>query len=157
MANLAVGRNLGAGTASEAARQYAALPYRRLGELSILLVTSRETGRWVLPKGWPMKGKKPQTAAAREALEEAGVIGQIVKRPVGAYSYAKRLAGGGLIDCVVDVFPLEVQRQLKHWPEQLERVTRWFTPLEAANAVREPELAQLITGFAATFVADAAA
>ncbi len=140
-------------TPAAAARQYAALPYRQTSELSILLVTSRETGRWVLPKGWPMKGKKPQTAAAREALEEAGVIGQVAKRPVGAYPYAKRLVGGGQVDCVVDVFPLEVQQQLKHWPEQHERVTRWFTPLEAANAVHEPELAQLIAVFAATFLA----
>jgi 8-oxo-dGTP pyrophosphatase MutT (NUDIX family) len=104
-----------------------------------------------------MKGKKPQTAAAREALEEAGVIGQIAKRPVGAYPYAKRLVDGGTVDCIVDVFPLEVHRQLKHWPEQHERVTQWFTPLEAASAVHEPELAQLIVAFAARFVtADAA-
>jgi 8-oxo-dGTP pyrophosphatase MutT (NUDIX family) len=153
MTKLATRQPLSAPTAPSVARQYAALPYRQSGELNILLVTSRETGRWVLPKGWPMKGKKPQTAAAREALEEAGVIGQIAKRPVGAYPYAKRLAGGGSVDCVVDVFPLEVQRQLKRWPEQNERVTQWFTPLEAARAVHEPELAQLIAVFAATFVA----
>jgi len=104
-----------------------------------------------------MKGKKPQTAAAREALEEAGVIGQISKRPLGAYSYAKRLIGGGVVDCVVDVFPLEVHRQLKHWPEQHERVTQWFTPFEAASAVHEAELAQLIAAFSERFVAADAA
>jgi 8-oxo-dGTP pyrophosphatase MutT (NUDIX family) len=157
MTKLATRQALSAPTAPAAARQYAALPYRQAGELSILLVTSRETGRWVLPKGWPMKGKKPQAAAAREALEEAGVTGQIAKRPVGAYPYAKRLVGGGLVDCVVEVFPLEVQKQLKRWPEQHERITQWFTPLEAANAVHEPELADLIAVFAATFAAADAA
>ncbi len=104
-----------------------------------------------------MKGKKPQAAAAREALEEAGVIGHIAKQPMGAYPYAKRLASGDLVNCIVDVFPLEVERQLKRWPEQHERVTQWFTAREAADAVNEPELAQLIAVFAQTFVAADAA
>jgi 8-oxo-dGTP pyrophosphatase MutT (NUDIX family) len=153
MTKLAARHDFSAPTAPAVARQYAALPYIRSGDLSILLVTSRETGRWVLPKGWPMKGKKPQAAAAREALEEAGVIGQIAKQPVGAYPYAKRLPTGDLIDCIVEVFPLQVTRQLKRWPEQHERLTQWFGPLDAANAVHERELAQLIAAFAATFVA----
>jgi 8-oxo-dGTP pyrophosphatase MutT (NUDIX family) len=157
MTKLAARQALRAPAAPAAVRQYAALPYRHAGDLRILLVTSRETGRWVLPKGWPMKGKKPQAAAAREALEEAGVTGQIGKRPVGAYPYSKRLAGGEFVDCIVEVFPLEVERQLKRWPEQGERVTQWFTPLEAAEAVNEPELARLIAVFAAKFVAADAA
>jgi len=157
MAKLATRRHLGAQTAPESARQYGALPYRRLDDLGILLVTSRETGRWVLPKGWPMKGKKPQAAAAREALEEAGVVGQIAKRPLGSYPYVKRLADGALVDCVVEVYPLEVQRQLKRWPERRERLTQWFTPLEAARLVHEPELARLIQAFADSFLAADAA
>ena len=75
--------------------QYAALPYRRKGKSApeVLLVTSRETGRWIIPKGWPLKGKAPHKAAAREAREEAGVVGKINRRSVGSFSYEKRLKG----------------------------------------------------------------
>ena len=124
--------------------QYAALPYRRADELEILLVTSRETRRWVIPKGWPMKGRKPHAAAAQEALEEAGVLGRIEKQPMGFYQYYKRLAGGLERRCVVQVFPLEVERQLERWPEQHERESRWFSADLAAAAVDEAELSDLI-------------
>lgn len=138
--------------------QYAALPFRRRKPskaasgrkdgLQILLVTSRDTGRWVIPKGWPMKGKRPHAAAAREALEEAGVTGKIGKLPLGAYRYQKRLKNGAALTCLVDVFPLQVQRQRKDWPERRQRTAHWFTPLDAAKAVDEPELAALIEAFA---------
>ena len=129
-------------------QQYAALPYRWVdGALEILLLTSRETHRWVIPKGWPMAGKKPHAAAAQEALEEAGVIGKIAKTPVGAYTYVKRLKNGAGLVCKVDVFPLAVARQLKRWPEQAQRTAHWFTPHEAAEAVNEPELDDLIEAF----------
>src|SRR3954470_23354950 len=76
--------------------QYAALPYRRRadGAMEILLVTSRETKRWVIPKGWPIKGRRPHVAAAREALEEAGLVGRVDKEPIGTYRYNKRLKNG---------------------------------------------------------------
>ncbi len=74
--------------------QYAALPYRVRDGLELLLITSRETGRWVIPKGWPMKGKTAHAAAAREALEEAGLKGKIGKQSLGDYSYGKRLSNG---------------------------------------------------------------
>lgn len=128
--------------------QYAALPYRRSGGLKVLLLTSRDTGRWVLPKGWPMKGKKPRSAAKREALEEAGVVGRVSKRSIGAFHYPKRLASGELVTCEVHVFPLAVDRQRKRWPEQRQRTQRWFAPEEAARAVQEPELAALLESFA---------
>ena len=128
--------------------QYAALPYRP-GEdgLEILLVTSRETQRWVIPKGWPMKGRKPHAAAAREALEEAGVTGKVSRTPLGAYHYVKRLANGAPLACTVDVYPLEVDRQRKHWREQGQRTGHWFSVEAAAQAVDEPELQDLIARF----------
>ncbi len=127
--------------------QFAALPFRRDEDLRILLITSRETGRWVIPKGWPMKGRKPYAAAAQEALEEAGVEGQVAKQPIGFYRYDKRLPGGGDRRCTVQVYPLEVARQREHWPEQHQRTARWFTLDEAAEAVLEPELQDLIYVF----------
>jgi len=131
--------------------QYAALPYRLRDGLELLLISSRETGRWVLPKGWPMKGKKAHAAAAREALEEAGVKGKIGKSAVGTYSYGKRLANGAVVDCTVEVYPLAVERQLERWPEMNQRTCRWFSPSEAAGEVAEPELGALIKVFAAAF------
>jgi 8-oxo-dGTP pyrophosphatase MutT (NUDIX family) len=131
---------------TEARRQIGALPFRRLrgGEYQVLLVTSRESRRWVIPKGWPMKGRKPHEAAEREAYEEAGLVGQIGKRPLGFYLYEKRLKNRDSVLCQVKVFPLEVRKQLNRWPEQHERELRWFSPSDAADAVSEPGLAAII-------------
>ena len=130
-------------------RQFAALPWRH-GEdgLEILLITSRETRRWVIPKGWPMKDKQPHQAAAQEAFEEAGVEGDITIQPLGAFRYFKRLKNDRMQLCVVDVFPLEVGEMLDLWPEQHQRQRDWKTPAEAAAAVDEPELTALIQAFA---------
>jgi 8-oxo-dGTP pyrophosphatase MutT (NUDIX family) len=114
----------------------------------VLLVTSRDTGRWVIPKGWPMKGKSPHEAAAREAMEEAGVKGRIAEAAIGAYQYAKRLSNGAALDCIVHVYPLAVERQLTRWPEKAERIGHWFSLKDAARAVHEPTLAALIERFA---------
>jgi 8-oxo-dGTP pyrophosphatase MutT (NUDIX family) len=127
--------------------QYAALPFRRSDGLQVLLLTSRDTGRWVLPKGWPMSGKDPAAAAKREALEEAGVVGRIANRPIGTFHYPKRLADGAIVTCEVHVYPLEVERQRTRWREQRQRAQRWFTPQEAAQAVQEAELAALLQAF----------
>lgn len=129
-------------------RQYAALPFRYFDHLEILLISSRETHRWVIPKGWPMKGRKPYAAAAREALEEAGVVGRIAKHAVGSYHYVKRLKNGAPLLCTVDVFPMMVSRQRDRWREQDQRTLRWFPAEEAAVAVEEPELQTLIDDFA---------
>jgi len=125
--------------------QYAALPYRRdkAGALEVFLVTSRETKRWVIPKGWPIRGLKPHDSAAREAYEEAGLEGDARKRSIGRYMYDKRVDQGH-VACEVDVFPLAVKRQRKRWPEKGQREGRWFDLSEAAEAVQEPELAALI-------------
>ena len=103
-----------------------------------------------------MKNKKPHAAAAREALEEAGVTGRVMKRPIGTYSYIKRLKNGAPLQCSVDVFPLKVEQQRDRWPEQQQRTARWFTAAEAAEQVEEPELQALITAFSHWVVVEAA-
>jgi 8-oxo-dGTP pyrophosphatase MutT (NUDIX family) len=126
--------------------QYAALPYRRRSGLSleVLLVTSRETRRWVIPKGWPVEKLAPHESAALEAMEEAGLLGGISKRPIGCYGYRKRLSTGSIVSCQVTVFALEVKKQLPSWPEKNQRRTRWFKADVAAKAVKEPELRAIL-------------
>ena len=132
--------------------QYAALPFRRgaHSRTQVMLVTSRETGRWIIPKGWPKKRKAPYASAAREALEEAGVTGQVGRDPIGSYSYKKRLKSGAVVACEVQVFPLEVKNQQKTWPEKGERELRWLSPTNAARAVQEPVLREIIRAFPRT-------
>src|SRR5215472_4636182 len=94
--------------------QFAALPFRIAadGRLRVMLITSRETHRWVIPKGWPMHGRKPRDVAAREAFEEAGVVGRVIgKKPVGRYHYSKQLPSHDSVLCEVQVFLLLVERQ----------------------------------------------
>ena len=134
-------------SAQEPGRQFAALPYRDRHGLEILLLTSRETRRWVIPKGWPMKGLPPHSAAACEAVEEAGVFGRVSKKPIGKFDYIKRLTNGAPLHCTVEVFPLKVAKQLTHWPEQKERTVHWFAPQEASELVDEPDLRALILAF----------
>lgn len=134
-------------------RQYAALPVRLTadGTPEILLVTSRETQRWIIPKGWPMRKRSPSQAAAREAYEEAGLEGEIeTERPIGSYRYEKRLRNGSIARIEVSIFLLHVARQLPVWPEQAERQTRWLGPAEAADNVAEPELASILRGVQAS-------
>ncbi|MDP1736054.1 MAG: NUDIX hydrolase [Caulobacter sp.] len=130
-------------------RQYAALPWREGKDgLEILLITSRETRRWVIPKGWPMITLAAHDAAAQEAFEEAGVRGTISETPIGAFRYRKRLKTGKAQLCRVDVFPLAVATELKSWPERRQRQRRWIPALEAARMVEEPGLRRLIEAFA---------
>lgn len=142
-------------TARSETRQVAALPWRlEDGERRILMITSRETRRWVIPKGGRMVGKSDPEAAAQEALEEAGVKGEIEDHPIGAFRYAKTLKSGDSRPYVVSVYPLQVLIQLGAWPEAHQRERRWMTPVDAADAVHEPDLAELIRDFAATPLAD---
>lgn len=107
------------------------------------MITSRDSGRWIIPKGWPMKGRKDHAAAAQEAFEEAGVSGKIHKRPFGAYTYDKRIGdGGGRVR--VMVYLLEVGEEKRAWPEKDQRRREWMNPLEAAALVAEPGLADIL-------------
>jgi 8-oxo-dGTP pyrophosphatase MutT (NUDIX family) len=118
--------------------------------LQILLVTSRGVGRWVIPKGWPVRGKSPSASAAVEAREEAGAIGDVGKKPLGAYDYVKIMADGAGQDCVVTVFPLRVTARKSKWREQDQREWSWFDWRNAAELVDEPGLAAIIRKFGAT-------
>ncbi len=131
-----------------ASQQYAALPWRQAPGFEILLITSRETRRWVIPKGWPMPGHSAAESAAQEAYEEAGVRGEMSAQAIGHYGYRKRLRGGAKKRFRVDVFAMEVTEVLDQWPEAHERARQWLSPAEAAIRVDEPELAVLIRAFA---------
>jgi 8-oxo-dGTP pyrophosphatase MutT (NUDIX family) len=126
-------------------RQCAALPLAESGGATlVMLVTSRETRRWVLPKGWAEKRLALHEAAAKEAFEEGGIVGATAAEAVGSYRYRKRLPGGRSAPCRVSVFPLRVERLLDDWPERRERERRWFTLVDAAAAVEEADLAALL-------------
>jgi 8-oxo-dGTP pyrophosphatase MutT (NUDIX family) len=125
--------------------QYAALPYRSSStQTEVMLVTSRETRRWIIPKGWPQKGKAPHRSAAREAFEEAGVVGTVGRRPIGSFAYRKRVKSGRVVACEVQVFPLKVKRQRKQLPERRQREVKWLSAKEAAKTVRDPKLRAII-------------
>lgn len=112
--------------------------------LSVLLLTSRDTGRWVIPKGWLSSKLTPKKCAAKEAFEEAGLQGEIIGKALGHYSYSKRLAGFKRINCEVRVFPLHVTCQHLVWRERDERQLMWVSPERAASMVQEKELGALI-------------
>ena len=127
-------------------RQYGVIPFRRGpdGSVEVLLITSRETRRWVVPRGNPILGLSPHEAAAQEAYEEAGVRGDVEPQLLGTYHYDKRRASGAVDEALVELFPLLVHEALDEWPERHERERRWFAPKEAAASVAEEELAVLI-------------
>lgn len=129
-------------------RQVAALPFRENseGSLEVMLVTSRETLRFVIPKGWPMKGLPDWKAAAMEAKQEAGLIGNVGKKPIGTYRYWKRLERM-FVPVTVSVFGLQVQLEKKRWREMAQRQRRWLTVTDAATLIDEPELSALIADF----------
>ncbi|MBN9053725.1 NUDIX hydrolase (plasmid) [Shinella sp. PSBB067] len=131
-------------------QQYAALCFRPAADgpgIEILVVTSRDSGRWIIPKGWPMKGRKPFEAAVIEAFQEAGVRGKVRKKPVGHYTYLKMLDDGEVVPCVVDVFQIETTEIAGRFKEKGERVLAWVSPDEAARRVREIELKSLLVEF----------
>ena len=133
-------------------RQYGAIAWRRSrsGELKILLVTSRERGRWIVPKGWPIKGETPAKVAALEAFEEGGVFGDVRSEPMGAYDYLKILRDGSTALCRVVLFGIEVRGTLANWPEQSQRKRSWFTVSEAGRTVSDCQLAQVLKSLEAS-------
>lgn len=133
---------------SGARMQYGALCWRMLDAgIEVLLITSRDTGRWIIPKGWPMPGLAPESSAAQEAWEEAGVEGAVNPLCVGRYGYQKCLSDTAQVPCAVAVYGLRVTRLADKFPEAKERVRQWFALEEAASLVAEPDLARLISGF----------
>lgn len=132
------------------ARQIAALPLQwdKKDRLRVLMVTSRESRRWVMPKGWRMEGHKPWAAAEIEALEEAGAVGSIGSEAIGQYWYDKKLDDGSRVRTRVTVYPMIVEKLKKRWKERNERKRRWFSPKTAAKKVDEPDLAELLKSLA---------
>lgn len=128
------------------AQQVAALPWRRCagGEIEILLITSRTSRRWLIPKGWPIAGKSAAEAALQEAFEEAGVRGEANVVPFGSYRYEKLLKDGTLLPCQVTVYAMDVRQELDDWPELEERERRWLSLAEAAGMIHEPHLQRLL-------------
>lgn len=126
--------------------QYGVIPWRRGagGQAEILLITSRETRRWVVPRGNPIAGLRDYEAAAQEAFEEAGIRGGVEETPLGTYRYDKRRRDGSLVPAEVRLFRMLVTEEAAQWPERSERERRWFSPAEAAAAVAEAGLADLI-------------
>jgi 8-oxo-dGTP pyrophosphatase MutT (NUDIX family) len=135
-------------TGMAARNQMGALCWRMRGTRpEILLITSRDTGRWVIPKGWPMSDMSSADAAAREAWEEAGVEGS-AGAALGFFAYRKGLPDRAAVPCVVEVFALRVDRLADRYPEKGQRRRKWFSPEKAAKKVEEPGLRALILGFA---------
>lgn len=126
--------------------QVAALPIRLHDEgfVEVLLVTSRETRRWIIPKGWPAPGLEPHEAATKEAMEEAGVVGEADPDPLGHFVYDKRLNSGLVLPCRVAVHVLRVRSHLDHWPERGQRSLLWLASREAAKRVCNLSLQRLI-------------
>ncbi|KUJ80473.1 hypothetical protein AVO45_05330 [Ruegeria marisrubri] len=129
-------------------QQFGALCYRiDNGKLQILLVTSRDTGRWIIPKGWPEGDLDPASSASREAWEEAGVVGVCKPKNLGRFSYLKRRPSKGNIVCLVEVFPLRVRKLASDYPEAGQRRRKWFSRKKAAQRVSDPGLAGILREF----------
>jgi 8-oxo-dGTP pyrophosphatase MutT (NUDIX family) len=126
--------------------QTGALPWRltKSSKPEVLLVTGRRSGRWMIPKGWPMIGKSLAAAAEREAFEEAGISGSIDSRPLGSFHSVKRNVFGDM-DIEILVHPMSVEAELPDWPERGQRLRKWFPLNEAVEQVESEELRDLIT------------
>ena len=123
--------------------QFAALPYRiRKKTVEYLLVTSRDTGRWIIPKGWPLSGGDVAETVMTEAWEEAGIYGQLHGEPAGEYSYEKKMENHS-VRCRVVFYPVLVTKLAKDFPERNERQREWLSSGEAAKRIQEPDLREL--------------
>jgi 8-oxo-dGTP pyrophosphatase MutT (NUDIX family) len=135
-------------------RQIAALPVRLSadGSMDVYLVTSRGSGRWIIPKGNPIRGLKPWEAAAHEAREEAGLVGQIMQRSIGSFEF-QRLRSVVSETCLIDVYPMHVERQLHDFEEKQQRTVRLCGLDTAMAIVCSRQLAELIQRYAAALAA----
>jgi 8-oxo-dGTP pyrophosphatase MutT (NUDIX family) len=126
--------------------QSGALPlrFKSRKKAEVLLVTGRRSGRWMIPKGWPMPGKSLADSAAQEAFEEAGIKGKVDPKPIGIFRHVKQHLLFGEIEVDIHVHVLKVERELKDWPERGERARKWFPFDEAAAQVDSDQLRKLI-------------
>lgn len=142
---------IGGATKTESRIQFGALCFRtsktKKAGIEVLLVSSRDTGRWIIPKGWPVDRETPAAAAAMEAWEEAGVRGRAFETCVGHYSYHKWIDEELSLPVIVAVFPVEVLRIDDDFPEAGQRKRKWLSPKKAARRVSEPELRHLLSRF----------
>jgi 8-oxo-dGTP pyrophosphatase MutT (NUDIX family) len=129
--------------------QFGVIAWRRAGAdgVEVLLITSRETRRWVPPRGNAIPGLRPYESAAQEAFEEAGVRGGVQPDAIGTYRYGKRAKDGRVTPALVHLYPMLVTEEADAWPERQQRERRWFAPEAAAAAVDEADLADLIRDF----------
>lgn len=128
--------------------QFSALCFRiKRDKPEVLLISSRGTGRWIVPKGWPNPGLTPAASAAQEAWEEAGVVGEAIDQCLGIYSYNKEMDEGDDLPCLALVYPIRVDSLARKYPEMGQRRRRWYAPRKAANKVDEPELSRILHDF----------
>lgn len=129
--------------------QIAALPVRLSadGTVDVYLVTSRGSGRWIIPKGNPIRGLAPQDVAAREAREEAGLVGPVLSRRLGSFDF-QRVRGVVGETCLIDVYPMHVEKQLKDYPEKRDRTVRLCNLDTALAIVSSRLLAEIIETYA---------
>ena len=128
--------------------QFAALCYRITRDKpEVLLITSRTSRRWIVPKGWPMDGKTPCQCALQEAWEEAGVRGRTRDLCLGLFSYHKAIGPEQGVPCGAMVYPVKVKGLAADFPERGQRRRKWFRPRKAAERVEEPELAEILRRF----------
>ncbi len=129
----------------EILRQAGAIPFRHdPSGFRVLLITSRDTGRWIIPKGGIERGLTAAQSAEREAYEEAGVEGTLDHIPLGFFTYNKRLRSGASKPAIVEVYAMRVEKQLKKWPERSQRRLEWMPVLKAMALVQEPGMVQLL-------------
>jgi 8-oxo-dGTP pyrophosphatase MutT (NUDIX family) len=135
---------------TRACHQVAALPWRREvdGSLSVMLITSRTNGKWMLPKGWPMDGRSDAQAARREALEEAGIDGVVADDPVGVYHFTKLFNDGTSKPGEACIYALAVTRERKEWKEKGQRQRQWMPVAQAAQLAFEPDLSRFLNELA---------
>ena len=119
--------------------------------LKILLITSRRSKRWIIPKGWKIDKMSSRKSVALEAWEESGVQGKVLERPAGTYYYRKRSNGDHFLTCAVKVYALRVEATKKKFPERGQRKLKWVDSVKAVDIVSEPELKALIKKFSQSF------
>jgi 8-oxo-dGTP pyrophosphatase MutT (NUDIX family) len=137
-----------AGSELALVRQVSALPFRRgqNGGVQILLITSRGSGRWIIAKDWRDTRLTAHESAAREALEEAGLTGEVEAQPIGSFRYIKK-ARGAALPCLIDVYPLRVETARTWWRERGQRQRRWCSLDEALSLVELEGLRQILSSF----------